>query len=76
MTYVNVTVDRASDIRERQRVDALKNEMEFWKAEAERLHQTLENIFDRAVAGEDTELYQRGVTVIVCTKKIPALPIE
>lgn len=44
MTWTNVTIDRSGETLERRQNALLHAEMEFWKREAERLRETLENI--------------------------------
>ena len=42
--WTNVTLDRSSETHDRRQQALLQAEMEFWKREAERLRETLENI--------------------------------
>ena len=60
MTHVNVHVPTAEGIRREQRLRALEEELSFWKAKAEELHNNLENIYSHAKKHGHVEVHHRG----------------
>jgi uncharacterized protein YigA (DUF484 family) len=69
MTWVNVTIPRASEMDERCRLHLLKRELEFWREQAEQLRGALENVYEHAAANGHVELRLGGEKLDLFTRK-------
>jgi len=70
--WTNVTIDRSGDTLERRQQVLLQAEMEFWRREAERLRETLENIPEAIERYGYVTIARRGEETI----KLVAAPAE
>jgi hypothetical protein len=69
MTWINVNIESFCERDDRRRFHMATAELEFWRDEAKRLQDTLDNIYSRAEDGEPTELWRQGVKIVLVRER-------
>jgi hypothetical protein len=68
-TWINVHIESFADMDARRKLHLTLAELDFWRREAQRLQDTIDNVYSRAEAGELTELWRNGSKILVAPVK-------